>query len=60
MITYKKHQLVEKFLSASEYQTQTDNARAQQAKTGLYTGLRGFEWQIGGLHPRVIPAGWLP
>lgn len=49
MITYKTNQLVEKFLSDIEYQAQTDNVRAQQAKTGLYTGLRGFDWQIGGL-----------
>lgn len=51
MITYKTHHLVEKFLSDIEYQSQTDNTRAQQAKTGLCTGLRGVDWQIGGLRP---------
>lgn len=49
MITYKTHHLVEKFLSDIEYQVQTDNVSAQQAKTGLCTGLRGFDWQLGGL-----------
>lgn len=49
MITYKTHQLVEKFLSDIEYQSQADNARAWQTKIGLCTGLRGFDWQIGGL-----------
>lgn len=49
MITYKTHHLVEKFLSDIEYQTQTDNVRVQQTKTGLCTGLRGVDWQIGGL-----------
>lgn len=49
MITYKTHHLVEKFLSDIEYQAQTDNVRAQQTKTGLCTGLRGVDWQIGGL-----------
>lgn len=51
MITYKTHHLVEKFLSDIEYQTQTDNVRVQQTKTGLCTGLRGVDWQIGGLRP---------
>jgi len=36
MITYKTHHLVEKFLSDIEYQAQTDNTCAQQAKTGFY------------------------
>ncbi|WP_428044552.1 hypothetical protein [Candidatus Avelusimicrobium fimicolum] len=49
MITYKTHHLVEKFLSDIEYQAQTDNVRVQQTKTGLCTGLRGVDWQIGGL-----------
>ena len=49
MITYKTHHLVEKFLSDIEYQTQTDNVRVQQTKTSLCTGLRGVDWQIGGL-----------
>lgn len=49
MITYKTQHLVDKFLSDIEYQAQTDNVHAQQAKTGLCTGLRGFDWQIGGL-----------
>ena len=51
MITYKTHHLVEKFLSDIEYQAQTDNVRVQQTKTGLCTGLRGVDWQIGGLRP---------
>lgn len=51
MITYKTHHLVEKFLSDIEYQAQTDNVREQQTKTGLCTGLRGVDWQIGGLRP---------
>lgn len=51
MITYKTHQLVDKFLSDIEYQSQADNARVQVAKIGLCTGLRGFDWQIGGLRP---------
>lgn len=49
MITYKTQQLVEKFLSDMEYRGQTDAARAKQAKIGLCTGLKGFDWQIGGL-----------
>lgn len=36
-------------MSDIEYQAQADNACAQQAKTGLCTGLKGFDWQIGGL-----------
>ena len=51
MITYKTQHLVEKFLSDIEYQAQTDNVRVQQTKTGLCTGLRGVDWQIGGLRP---------
>lgn len=43
MITYKTHQLVEKFLSDIEYQNQADNGCARQAETGLCTGLRGFD-----------------
>lgn len=54
MITYKTHHLVEKFLSDIEYQAQTDNVRAQQAKMSLCTGLRGFDWQIGGLRVEDI------
>lgn len=49
MITYKTQHLVEKFLSDIEYQVQTDNVRVQQTKTSLCTGLRGVDWQIGGL-----------
>lgn len=51
MITYKTQHLVEKFLSDIEYQAQTDNVRVQQTKTSLCTGLRGVDWQIGGLRP---------
>lgn len=51
MITYKTHHLVEKFLSDIKYQAQPDNVRVQQTKTGLCTGLRGVDWQIGGLRP---------
>ena len=54
MITYKTHHLVEKFLSDIEYQAQTDNVRAQQAKMSLCTRLRGFDWQIGGLRVEDI------
>lgn len=50
MITYETRHLVDKFLSDMEYQTKNPSAeQAKLASTGFCTGLKGFDWQIGGL-----------
>ena len=51
MITYETNHLVDKFLSDMDYQAQNPSGQARLTQTGLCTGLKGFDWQIGGLRP---------
>ena len=49
MITYDTKHLADKFLSDVDYQAQTPSGWAKLAQTGLCTGLKGLDWQVGGL-----------
>lgn len=51
MITYDTKYLADKFLSDVDYRAQTPSGRSKQAQTGLCTGLKGLDWQVGGLRP---------
>lgn len=51
MITYETNHLVDKFLSDMDYQAQNPSGQARLTQTDLCTGLKGFDWQIGGLRP---------
>lgn len=49
MIIYDTKHLADKFLSDVDYRAQTPSVWAKLAQTGLCTGLKGLDWQIGGL-----------
>lgn len=49
MIIYDTKHLADKFLSDVDYRAQTPSGWAKLAQTGLCTGLKGLDWQIGGL-----------
>ena len=51
MITYDTKHLADKFLSDVDYRAQMPSGWAKLAQTGLCTGLKGLDWQIGGLRP---------
>ena len=51
MITYETNHLVDKFLSDMDYQPPNPSGQAKLTQTGFCTGLKGFDWQIGGLRP---------